>query len=214
ELKDSIFKMAEKCKYSVKELYEMDGSKRSTKSNAYFTGLGKNKKIALFDTLIEKHTVPELVAVLAHEIGHFKLKHITKMFATGLIQMGITFYLIGFFIGNGDLVAAFGIKGEGGTILSGKDVPVYLSLIFFFMLYKPIGLLTSILGNVMSRKHEFEADAYAADVTGNAEEMVSALKKLSKDNLANLTPHPFHTFLNASHPPILQRIEALRANAS
>ncbi|MFT5464942.1 MAG: STE24 endopeptidase [Verrucomicrobiales bacterium] len=214
ELKDEINKMAEKCDFPLTELSVMDGSKRSAKSNAFFTGLGKNKKIALFDTLIEKHTTPELVAVLAHEIGHFKRKHILQSLVVGMLNLAFTFFLLSLFIGNGDLLAAFGIKGEGGAVLAGKDVPVYLSLIFFGMLFQPISKLTSIFMTMLSRKNEFEADAYAAEVTGNPDVMISALKKLSKDNLSNLTPHPFYVFLNYSHPPVLQRIEALRAKAS
>lgn len=210
ELKESIHAMAEKCQFPLKEVSIMDGSKRSAKSNAFFTGFGKNKKIALFDTLVEKHTVPELVAVLAHEIGHFKKKHIVQSLVLGMIQLAVTFYLLSLFIGNGQLLAAFGIKGEGGAILAADQAPVYLSLIFFGMLYQPISKITSLFMTILSRKNEFEADAYAAEVTGHPEVMISALKKLSKDNLSNLTPHPFYVYLNYSHPPVLRRIEALR----
>lgn len=214
ELKNEINAMAEKCQFPLTELSVMDGSKRSAKSNAFFTGFGKNKKIALFDTLIEKHTTPELVAVLAHEIGHYKKKHILQTLIVSMATMAFTFFLLSLFIGNGDLLAAFGIKGEDGAVLAGKDVPVYLSLIFFGMLYQPISKLTSVFMTMLSRKNEFEADAFAAEVTGNPEDLISALKKLSKDNLTNLTPHPFYVFLNYSHPPVLQRIEALRAKAA
>ena len=200
ELKDSIHKMAEDCEFPVKELSVMDGSKRSEKSNAFFAGFGKNKKIALFDTLIEKHTVPELVAVLAHEIGHFKKKHIIQMMLIALCKMGVVFYLIHLFLRNEQLFAAFGVE----------NTSVYLSFIFFFMLFKPIGLVMGILMAIFSRKNEFEADAFAAEVTGDPSSLITALKKLSKDNLTNLTPHPFYVFMYYSHPPLPERLGALQ----
>lgn len=203
ELKDEIHSMAEKCEFPLTEVSVMDGSKRSGKSNAFFTGFGKNKKIALFDTLIEKHTVAELVGVLAHEIGHFKKKHILQSMILGIVQMGVTFYLMSLFMKNEGLFKAFGVQ----------ETSVYLSLIFFGLLYTPISKVISIFMTILSRKNEFEADAYAAEVTGKPEVMVDALKKLSKDNLSNLTPHPFYVWLNYSHPPVLERIEALRGGA-
>lgn len=200
ELKSAIFDMAQTCDYPVAEIYEMDGSKRSTKSNAFFTGFGKTKKIALFDTLIKNHSVKELVAVLAHEIGHFKKKHIMKTMVLGILQMGIIFWLLGLFLNNRALFDAFGMS----------QISVYGSLIFFFILLSPIRKILGILMSLLSRQHEFEADAFAANVTGEPVEMVRALKNLSKDNLVNLTPHPFYVFINYSHPPMLERINALR----
>tara|TARA_R110002096_G_scaffold91625_6_gene207263 strand:+ start:1582 stop:2820 length:1239 start_codon:yes stop_codon:yes gene_type:complete len=201
ELKDEIHKMAAKCDFPLTEVSIMDGSKRSAKSNAFFTGFGKNKKIALFDTLVEKHSVAELVAVLAHEIGHYKRKHIVQSMVLGILQTGITFYLLSLFLNNEGLFAAFGVP----------ETSVYLSLIFFGLLYTPISKIISIFMTMLSRKNEFEADAYAAEVTGEPETMITALKKLSKDNLSNLTPHPFYVFLNYSHPPVPERIAALRS---
>jgi len=200
ELKNAIQTMAKQCDFPITEVSVMDGSKRSAKSNAFFTGMGKNKKIALFDTLIARHTVPELVAVLAHEIGHFKKKHIIQAMILGIAQSAVTFFLLGLFMKNQGLFAAFGVR----------ETSVYLSLIFFGLLYQPISKLVSIFMTILSRKNEFEADAYAAQVTSQPEVMVTALKKLSKDNLSNLTPHPFYVFLNYSHPPVLERIQALR----
>lgn len=199
-LKDEIHKMAEKCDFPLKEVSIMDGSKRSSKSNAFFTGFGNNKRIALFDTLVEKHTVPELVAVLAHEIGHFKEKHIVKGITISILTTGLMFFLLGRMMESRSLFDAFGVK----------ETSVYLSLVLFGILMQPVGELLGIGGNILSRKHEFEADAYAAKVTGDPDAMVSALKQLSKDNLSNLTPHPAYVFLNYSHPPVIQRIEALR----
>lgn len=199
-LKSKIFSMAEKCQFPLKEIFIMDGSKRSTKSNAFFTGFGKNKRIALFDTLVDKHTDEELVAVLAHEIGHFKLKHIVQHMVFSVLQMGVYFYLIHLFIGNEGLHRAFGME----------NVSVYTSILFFAILFKPISKLISFYSTHSSRKHEFEADDYAAKNTGRAEDLVSALKKLSKDNLSHFTPHPFYVWMNYSHPPVVKRIQALK----
>src|SRR5690606_1118228 len=136
----------------------------------FFTGFGKTKKIALFDTLINNHSVKELVAVLAHEIGHFKKKHILKTMVLGILQMGIIFWLLGLFLNNRALFDAFGMS----------ETSVYGSLIFFFILLSPIRKILSVLMSLLSRQHEFEADAYAANVTGEPVEMVRALKNLSK----------------------------------
>lgn len=201
ELKSAIEDMSAKCEFPLTEVFEIDGSKRSTKSNAFFTGLGKNKKIALYDTLIENHGVGELVAVLAHEIGHFKKKHIFQSLVLGILQMGLLFFLLGLFMKNRGLFDAFRVS----------EVSVYGSLVFFMFLYEPISKLTSIGMNMLSRKNEFEADAYAAEVTGKPEDLITGLKKLSKDNLSNLTPHPLYVFLNYSHPPMLKRIAALQS---
>ena len=200
ELKSAINDMAETCKFPLTELSVMDGSKRSSKSNAFFTGFGKNKKIALYDTLIANHSTSELVAVLAHEIGHFKKKHIMQTLFLGIAQTGVLFFVLGFFIRSEPLSSAFGVN----------EPSVYCSLLFFTILFKPISKILSVLMNILSRKNEFEADSYAADVTGNAESLITALKKLSADNLSNLTPHPFYVFMHYSHPPVSKRIIELR----
>lgn len=199
ELKTEIHAMAEKCEFPLKEVTVMDGSKRSAKSNAFFTGLGDNKRIALFDTLIENHTVPELVGVLAHEIGHFKKRHIIKSLVIGILTTGAMFFLLGLMMENRALFDAFGVE----------KTSVYVSLVLFGLVISPVNEILSVAGNWMSRKHEFEADAYAAEVTGNPEAMANALRKLSKDNLSNLTPHPFYVFLNYTHPPVVERVRAL-----
>lgn len=199
ELREKIQDYTQKVHFEMEGLYVMDGSKRSSKSNAFFTGFGKNKRIALFDTLIDNHTDDELVAVLAHEIGHYKKKHIIKNMLAGILQTGVMFLLLSIFLHSPALYEAFYME----------EPSVYAGLIFFGLLYAPIELILSIIMQVISRKHEFEADKYAA-TTYKSEPMVQALKKLSKDNLSNLTPHPFYVFLNYSHPPVLQRIEAIR----
>jgi STE24 endopeptidase len=178
----------------------MDGSKRSSKSNAFFTGFGKHKRIALFDTLIEKHTVPELVAVLAHEIGHYKKKHIFKNMVFSILHSGVIFFLLSIFLRNEGLFEAFYMQ----------DMSIYASLIFFGMLYSPIELILSIFLQMYSRKHEYEADRFAVETYQNPQAMIDGLKKLAKDNLSNLTPHPVYVFLNYSHPPMLQRIQAIQ----
>jgi len=200
ELRSAILNYAKSVKFSLQNLFVMDGSKRSTKSNAFFTGFGKNKRIALFDTLIEKHTVSELVAVLAHEIGHYKKKHIIKGMIIGILHSGILFFLLSIFITNKGLFDAFYMK----------EMSIYAGLIFFGMLYSPIELILSIFMQIYSRKNEYEADRYAAETTQDPVSMIDALKKLSVANLSNLTPHPLYVFLNYSHPPVLQRIHALR----
>ena len=200
ELRQAILAYADRVKFPIKNLFVMDGSRRSTKSNAFFTGFGKNKRIALFDTLIAKHTVRELVAVLAHEIGHYKKKHILKGLVIGILHTGVMFYLLSIFVSHQGLFEAFYLEQPS----------VYAGLIFFGMLYAPIELILSIFMQMFSRKNEYEADRFAAETTGDPDAMVEALKKLSRDNLANLTPHPLYVFLNYSHPPVLQRIRAIR----
>jgi len=200
ELKQSILDYAKSVNFKVDDIFVMDGSKRSTKSNAFFTGFGKHKRIALFDTLIEKHTVEELVAVLAHEIGHYKKKHIIQSMAISILHMGVMFLLLSIFISSRGLFNAFYMD----------HISIYAGLIFFGMLYTPIELVLSIFMQIFSRKNEFEADRFAAETVKEPENMINALKKLSRDNLSNLTPHRFYVFLNYSHPPVLQRINAIR----
>jgi STE24 endopeptidase len=200
ELKSSIIAYAESVRFSLQNVFVMDGSKRSSKSNAFFTGFGKNKRIALFDTLIQKHTVPELVVVLAHEIGHYKKHHIIQGLITSVIHMGVMFFLMSLFMSEKGLFDAFFMDQSS----------IYTGLIFFGLLYTPIEFVLSLIMNSISRKHEYEADRFAAETTRQPEAMISALKKLSLDNLSHLTPHPFYSFLNYSHPPVLQRIKALR----
>ena len=205
ELNDEIQAMAKKCHFPLTEISVMDGSKRSSKANAFFTGFGKRKKIALYDTLIEKQTVPELVAVLAHEIGHFKRKHIVQLMVLSVVQTGIIFFLLGLATHGGNefgkqLFAAFGVAPSYGA-----------GLVLFMIVFKPVSRLISLGMNILTRKNEFEADAYAAEVQATPENLISALKKLSAKNLSNLTPHPLGVFLDHSHPPVLARIQALRA---
>jgi STE24 endopeptidase len=199
ELKDAILDYARRLKFPLKGVFMMDGSKRSSKSNAFFTGYGKNKRIVLFDTLIKNHKPAELVAVLAHEIGHYKKKHIIKSLMISIAHSALVFYLLSIFLSHQGLFNAFYME----------QMSVYAGLIFFSMLYTPLEMILSLLLQIFSRKNEFEADRFAATTIDHPEDMVSALKKLSRDNLSNLTPHPLYVFLNYSHPPVLQRIGAI-----
>ncbi len=199
ELKDKLFAYAKRIDFPLTRIFVMDGSKRSTKSNAFFTGFGKNKRIVLFDTLINAHTPDELLAVLAHEMGHFKKKHIRRRLIFGIVQMGVIFYLLSLFITQQSLFTAFYV-----------DTPsIYAGLVFFSILFSPVDLIISIIMQFFSRKDEYQADRFAALTTKKAGALITALKKLSADNLANLTPHPFYVFLNYSHPPLAQRISAM-----
>lgn len=198
-LKNNITDYARAQQFAIKGIYTMDGSKRSTRLNAFFTGFGRFRRIVFFDTLVDKLNTGEIVAVLAHEMGHFKHKHIFKMMAASILQMGIMFYILSRFLGNEQLFAAFGME----------HISIYGSLFFFGFLYVPVSTLLSIFFNLFSRKHEYEADAWAVTSTGRKIELISGLKKLSVHNLSNLTPHQFNVFLNYSHPPVLQRIRAI-----
>jgi STE24 endopeptidase len=204
ELKDAILSLAQSVNFSLQDVYVMDGSKRSSKTNAFFTGFGKHKRIALFDTLVAKHTVPELVGVLAHEIGHYKKKHIVQGIVISILHMGLLFFLLSVFIGNRGLFDAFFME----------HISVSAGLVFFGLLYTPLEFIISILLHIISRAHEFEADRFAAEATHQPQSMIDALKKLSVDNLSHLTPHPFYIFLNYSHPPVLERIRAIRSLGS
>jgi len=200
KLKEKVLSFAKEASFSIQGIYTMDGSKRSSKLNAFFTGFGKFRKIVFYDTLLEKLDEDEIVAVLAHEMGHYKKRHIFKMMAISICHTGLLFFLLSLFIGNENLFAAFQMD----------NLSTYGALIFFSFLFSPVNLLLGIAINVLSRKHEFQADHYAADPPSRGKALVSGLKKLSVANLSNLTPHPAMVFFHYSHPPVLQRIQALQ----
>jgi STE24 endopeptidase len=204
ELKTTLEEYAKKENFKLKGIFTMDGSKRSTKSNAFFTGFGKFRRIVLFDTLIEKHSIDELVSILAHEIGHYKKKHILVHLVISIITSGIMFFILSFFLNNPGLFTAFKME----------HTSIYASLLFFGFLYAPIEMITSIFSNILSRKNEYQADEYSVKTYKKPYAMILALKKLSVDNLSNLTPHPFKVFLSYSHPPVLERIKLIRKLAS
>jgi STE24 endopeptidase len=201
ELKSAILSYADSIKFPLENVYVMDGSRRSSKSNAFFTGFGKHRRIVLFDTLIKQHTIGELVAILAHEMGHYKKKHIIQSLILGILQMGLMLYLLSLFISYPGLFGAFYMH----------QMSVYAGLIFFAMLFSPLDFFIGLFMQRLSRKNEFEADRFSVETTRDPESMADALKKLSVHNLSNLLPHPFYVFLNYSHPPVMQRIKAILA---
>lgn len=200
ELKSAILDYAQSIHFPLENVFIMDGSKRSAKSNAFFTGFGKHKRVVLFDTLVEQHTTAELVAVLAHEMGHYKKRHIQINLILGILQMGVMFWLLSQFLTVQALFDAFYMEHQS----------VYAGLIFFGMLYSALDFILGFFLQMMSRQHEFQADRFAAQTTKDPVSLADALKKLSVHNLSNLRPHPFYVWLNYSHPPILERLKALK----
>ena len=198
ELKSAIIEYSKKVDFPVDNIFVMDGSKRSGKANAFFSGFGKRKKIVLFDTLIEKHSVGELVAILAHETGHYKKKHIIIGFLTSVIQIFFMLWALSLFMNRQELSLALG----------GKFNAIHLNLVSFGILFSPVSGIAGLASMIFSRIHEFQADAYAK-ATSSATDLASGLKKLSIDTLSNLTPHPLYVFFNYSHPPVLNRIRRL-----
>ncbi len=198
DLKTAIQQYSASVNFPLDHILVIDGSKRSQKSNAFFSGLGKKKKIVLYDTLIENHTIEELVAILAHEVGHYKKKHILQSYLLSILQSALMLFLLSLMIHNENLTQALG--GEG--------LSVHLNLLAFGLLYAPISTAIGVSFNLLSRKNEFEADAYAAK-TSNGTALKDALKKLSLNNLSNLWPHKWFVFFHYSHPPLLQRLQAL-----
>ncbi|MEE4178753.1 MAG: M48 family metallopeptidase [Bacteroides sp.] len=199
ELRDAIEAFATKVDFKLDDIFVIDGSKRSSKANAYFSGLGSRKRIVLFDTLINDHSIEELVAVLAHEVGHYKKKHTLKGMVLSVISSGVMLFLLGFFINRPELSFALG----------GDEASFHLGILAFGLLYTPVSLFLGMFSNHYSRKYEFEADAFAARNYAS-EPLQEALKKLSVNNLSNLRPHPAYVFFHYSHPPLLERLEHLK----
>lgn len=206
-LREAIEAFADKVGFKIKNIYVIDGSKRSNKANAYFTGLGSRKRIVLYDTLIKEHSIEELVAVLAHEVGHYKHRHTLKGIVSGLLQAGFMFYILSLFIQKDSQIALAISQAIAGNQL---DTPAsfHLGIIAFSILYSPVSMITGLVSNWFSRKHEYEADKFAAENYG-AEHLQNALIKLSANNLSNLNPHPWYVFVHYSHPPLVKRLEAL-----
>ncbi|MFO7844901.1 MAG: M48 family metallopeptidase [Bacteroidales bacterium] len=196
ELKKQITNFCQKVDFQLDNVYVMDGSKRSSKANAFFSGLGKKKKIVLFDTLIDKLSPEEIVSVLAHEIGHYKKKHTLASVISSVLQTGITFYILSLFVDNPDLSKALGAE----------EASFHLGLVTFGFLYSPISTLIGLFMNMISRKNEYAADQFAAE-NFDGKYLQNALKNLSVNNLSNLTPHPAYVFVHYSHPPLLKRLQ-------
>ena len=201
ELRSEVEAYCQSQGFPLSKLWEMDASKRSTKLNAFFSGMGKVKIIGLYDTLIEKLTTKETVAVLAHEVGHYKRKHVFTMFAFSNVQTLVIFVLLGLLLGNPNLSKALG-----------SDTPSFhLSMIAFFMLFTPVSTLLGLVNNSFSRYNEYQADQYSIDTyPGAREHMYTALKKLSVESLKNLNPHPWYVAVHYTHPPILERLANLK----
>lgn len=203
-LKEAIANYTDSERFKIQGVYTMDGSKRSTKSNAYFTGFGRFRRLVLFDTLIEKQTVDELTAVVAHEIGHFKRGHILKNMGLSIAITLVMFYVFSLFINNEALFSAFRMQ----------NLSVYASFVFISIFSGPLWRPFSVFTHLLSRRYEFQADDYSARTYRKPEALISALKKLSIDNLSNLTPHPLKVWLEYTHPPVLERIRALRGRTA
>lgn len=197
-LREALLALAARLKFSVVDVSVVDGSRRSSKANAFLSGFGKNKRIALFDTLIEKNSQAELEAILAHEIGHHKCSHVPKQLVLGLLESGLLFFLLHAALQSVGFFAAFGVIGK----------PLGLGMVLFSILYSPASLLLGLVSSASSRKHEFEADAFAKTACGG-EPLMTGLKKLSLDHLTHPNPHPLTVWLHYSHPPIGQRLAAL-----
>ena len=198
DLKKKLDNFSAKVKFPITNIFVINGSKRSKKANAFFSGFGRNKKVVLYDTLIKNHTADELVAVLAHEIGHYKLNHVKTNMVISIITTGFMLFILSNFIFNSDISYALG----------GNVSFRHLEIFAFFIIYSPISSIISVLMNIKSRKNEYEADEYAVK-NFKKEPMEDALRKLSKDNLTNMTPHPVYEFLNYSHPSISKRLKAI-----
>lgn len=201
ELREAILSYAGSVDFPVDEVYVMDGSRRSNKANAFFTGFGANRRIVLFDTLVEELAVDELLTVVAHEMGHYKLYHIPQRIGISVVQTGVLFLLLSIFLQVEGLYEAFYVD----------EPAVYTGLLFFGLLYSPADLLLSIPLNAWSRRHEFQADRFAVETTERADSLIDGLKRLAETNLSNLTPHPLTVVLEYSHPPLLDRIDSIRA---
>jgi len=199
-LKTKIKDYAQKVGFDLKNIFVIDGSKRSTKANAYFSGFGRQKRVTLFDTLINDLEEDEIVAVLAHEVGHYKRRHIIFNMVLSILLTGITLFVLSLFINNPELSLAIGVT----------KTSYHAALLSFVLLYSPISTFTSLAMNQLSRKFEFQADDFAK-TTFSANPLISSLKKLSKNNLSNLTPHPAYVFVHYSHPPLIERIKNLKA---
>ncbi len=197
-LREEIERFAKRAGFRLDNIFVIDGSKRSTKANAYFSGIGPKKRIVLFDTLIREHSTEELVSVLAHEIGHYKKRHTLKGSAVSIIHTGVLLFLLGLFINRPELSGALGAS----------EPSFHMGILAFGLLYAPVSLVLGILGNRLSRKYEYQADAFAARHY-DARPLQDALKKLSVNHLSNLRPHPAYVFVHYSHPPLLRRLAHL-----
>lgn len=202
-LRSALEDTARACGFELTDISVMDGSRRSTKANAFFAGFGRRRRIALYDTLLERHPDREVVAVLAHEMGHARLGHIPLRLAAGVLQLGLLFGLLALFLGHPEIPAGLGLRGGSA----------HEALAAFGLFFGPVSLALGVAMGALSRRHEHQADAFAARLTGDGEGLALALARLSADNLSEITAHPLAVLLSASHPPVLERIRALRGSS-
>ncbi|MFI5307620.1 MAG: M48 family metallopeptidase [Polyangiales bacterium] len=200
-LRKRILDYAASVSFPLENLFVVDGSRRSSKANAFFTGFGAHRRIGLYDTLIDRHSPDEVVAIVAHEVGHYKKRHVITSMVLSIVQLGFMLAVFGFFLAQPALYAAFFVA----------EPSAYVGLVLCGLLYSPVSLALSIGLLARSRRHEHEADRFAVQTTGLADALAEGLKKLTKDSLGNLTPHPGYVFLHHTHPPLLTRIAAIRA---
>lgn len=200
ELRERIMSYARSVAFPLENLFIVDGSRRSTKANAFFTGFGRHRRIGLFDTLIDRCTPDELISIVAHEVGHYKKRHVTNGMLLSIAQLGLMLFVFGELMRFAPLYAAFSVTQPS----------VYAGLTFCSLLYEPISLLLSLLLLARSRRNEYEADRFAVETTGLGEALVSGLKRLAGDSLSNLSPHPSYVFVHHSHPPLRERVLAIR----
>ncbi len=198
ELRDLIEKFSSDSGFRLKDIYIIDGSKRSTKANAYFSGFGPRKRIVLYDTLMKEFTTEEIVAVLAHEIGHYRKKHVLRAIIASVFVTGLMLFLFSLIAGNKIFSSSIGVT----------DASFHSGLVVFGILYSPLSLIIGLISNYVSRRNEFEADRFVRDHY-KPERLAEALKKLSVKNLSNMLPHPVYVFFHYSHPPLLSRLERL-----
>ncbi len=203
ELHDRILAYARAVQFPLQGIFVIDGSRRTTKANAFFTGIGRTRRVALFDTLVATHPVAQVVAIVAHEIGHYKLGHVPTRLLAGIIHTGIVFALLSFCLRQDELYAAFGMSRPA----------LYAGLMFFGLLYTPIELVLSLVLHAASRRQERDADRFAATTTGQPEVLAAALERLAAEQLSHVTPHPLYVALHYSHPPVVERVRALRRSA-
>ena len=200
-LHDSVLAYARSVSFPLEGVFVMDGSRRTSKANALFTGFGRHKRIALFDTLLDKLGAEEVVAVLAHEIGHYKRHHVVQGTVIALLHVGVVLFLVSELIARSGLFEAFGMQAQ----------PVYAGLVFSALLLSPAEMVLAVVLHALSRRNELQADAFAVATTGSGERLARALKRLSADALSNLTPHPLYVLLHYSHPPVCERLRALQS---
>jgi STE24 endopeptidase len=200
-LREALLGLAERLGFPLAGVWVIDGSKRSSKANAFFTGFGSRKRIALFDTLLGTLAPAEVLAVVAHEIGHYKRRHVQWGLVLAVAQSGVLFFLLSLVLETPALFAAFGVDRPS----------VHAGLVVFGILMTPIGLPLSLALNALSRRHEYAADRFAADAVGSGRDLAHGLRRLSADTLANLTPHPWYVALHHSHPPVVERVRVLEA---